>query len=285
MRIRFENQYGSFVLSGNGDEIFGVKEIEGLGLPDITLNTVQYAGQEGRETVSATRNYRTITISGDIKWQDKDREVRKAMKILSAPVEVTIYVGNRKRRCSCRCTSFAPPFGKKIYKEFVMQLECDSPYFLDGESTKEKVYHREKYLPLDYGSYFGTGEKVISALVQSNHVSNNGDVRAEPSIYIQNTGGTAASGDGIVIHNETTGQSITLCYQTKKDELVTIDIANRKIYNNSGETLVNYLSDNSYLSDFWLEEGDNLISVETNSTAETVVVSCEFYNQYLEAYQ
>ena len=282
MRIRIENKYGSFSIGGSGNDIFDIKAIEGLGLPDITLNTVQYAGQEGRETLSSSREYRTITISGDIKGKDKDRAVRRAIKILSAPVDVLICVGNRKRRLSCRCTSFTPPYGKQVYKDFVLQIECDSPYFSDDSKTEKKVYSREKLLPFDYASYFGSSQKAISILTNRAVVTNAGDVRAEPVIKIQNTGGVADLSSGIVIQNETTGQKVTLLYTTKANETVTLDIPGRTIKNDAGENLINTLSNDSYLSDFWLEEGANTISVTTNGSGERVVVSCEFYNQYLE---
>lgn len=282
MRIRIENKYGSFSLGGLGKDMFGIKAIEGLGLPDVTLNTVQYAGQAGRETLSVSREYRTITISGDIKGKDKDRAIRKAIKILSAPVDVLIYVGNRKRRLLCRCTSFIPPYGNRFFKEFVLQIECDSPYFSDTNETKEAVYREEKKLPFDYASYFGSSEKAISILTNKAVIINGGDVRAEPVIIIQNTGGTAALSGGIIIQNETTGQKITLNYATKQEETVTINIPERKIYSDDGTNLINKLSNDSYLSDFWLEEGANKISVTANSTAETIVAYCSFYNQYLE---
>lgn len=282
MRIRIENKYGSFSLGGLRKDMFGIKAIEGLGLPDITLNTVQYAGQEGRETLSASREYRTITISGDIKGNNKDRAIRKAIKILSAPVDVLIYVGNRKRRLLCRCTSFAPPYGNRFFKEFVLQIECDSPYFSDTNETKEAVYREEKKLPCEHAEYFGSGQKIISELIQEGTVINLGDVPAEPIITIINTGRTSDISTGIVIENKTTGQKITLNYATKQEETVTVNIPERKIYSDDGTNLINKLSNDSYLSDFWLEEGANKISVTANSTAETIVAYCSFYNQYLE---
>ena len=280
--VRIENGYGSVTLSGTGAGVIGLTGIEGLGLPEVTLNTATFTGQEGRVTLSSSRNARVVTLSGDIKWRDVDRTVRQMMKILSVPVTVTFTVGNRKRKIEARCTSFDPPFGRARYKSFAMQLESDSPYLSDVQETVTAVYTRENLLPFDYGSYFGSTKKAISRLTHSNTVTNGGDVRSEPVITIANTGGTTAKTDGITVKNETTGQKITLNYATKAGETVTVDIPNRIIYNEEGTNLINVLSDDSYLSDFWLEEGGNLLSCTTNGVGETVAVHCRFYNQYLE---
>lgn len=282
MRIKMENQYGSVFLGGFGSDEFSITQIEGLGFPDVTLNQVQYAGQEGKTTLSASRECRIITISGDIKGNCKNRAIRKAIKVLSAPVEVWICVGNRKRKLLCHCTSFTPSYGNRYYKEFAMQLECDSPYFSDASETRQAIYREEKKLPCEHAEYFGTEKKMISELIQKGTVTNLGDVPAEPMITIINTGGTAGLGAGIVIENKTTGQKITLNYTTQQGETITVNIPERKIDSDRGVNLIGTLSEDSYLSDFWLEEGANEVCVTANSTAETLVAYCSFYNRYLE---
>ena len=288
MNICFSNKYGGVVFhGGNNGDGFKITEIVGLGLPGVTLNTINYAGQEGRETLSSMRTYRTITMKGDIEGANKDYEIRRAIKIFSEPVEMEISVNGRRRKCMCRCTTFDPPFGKKHFKEFVMQLECDSPYFMDVLETKERIYGIDKHLTLKYVNYFKdeNGQptyKVISEIVHKVAVYNSGDVKAEPIITIINTGVTTEKTDGIKIFNETTNQKICLDYVTHEGETIVVNIPERKIYSNIEKNLINLLTDDSFLSDFYLDEGTNIISVEVNFN-EKIVSYCSFNNQYLEA--
>lgn len=281
--IYFSNKYGNVFFGGtNKCTSFRIKEIVGLGLPGSTLNTINYAGQEGRETLSSLRNYRTITIKGDIEGENKDYEIRKAIKVFSVPVEMELSVNGRIRKCNCRCTSFDSPFGKKHFKEFIVQFECDSPYFQDKLITKESIYREEKILPFNYKEYFGENKKMISELISESIVYNQGDVIAEPIITIINTGKTSDKTSGVTIYNSTTGKEICLEYATKEGETITIDISERKIYSSTGENLINHLKDDSYLSDFFLEEGPNILGIKTN-VSESIISYCSFYNQYLEA--
>lgn len=165
-----------------------------------------------------------------------------------------------------------------------MQLECDSPYLKDATETKEVIYREDKLLEFKYPKYFDFGNefKAISVTTHEVPVYNSGDVKAEPIITIINTGETAENITGIKIINNTTNQKIRLDYATKAGETIIIDIPERKIYSNNGENLINLLTDDSYLSDFYLQEGTNIVKVETNLN-EKIVAYCSFYNQYLEA--
>lgn len=283
MKLRLENQWGVITMAGGGTEEIRITAIEGMGLPTVTLDTVQYAGQEGRTTLSALRNYRTVTLAGDITGAQAARRVRELTRVLSWPVTVTVLFGGRERQCVARCTSFATTFGKGRLKTFTMQLECDSPYWQDPTPCEAAIYHRVNCMSGAHAAYFGSAKKPLSRLVQSNLVENRGDVPAEPVILIHNLGGTVTSGNGISVKNCTTGQAFTLHYQTKAGETVTVDIPHRRITNGAGESLLDTLSDDSYLSDFQLTEGSNLLQACSNGDGERLMISCRFYNQYLEA--
>ena len=282
--IRISNKYGSVTLSGNGNESFSVTEVAGLGLPGLTLNSVSFAGHEGRETVSASRDFRTITIKGDVKGEYKDFNVRKFLKILSEPVILKVFSGNRTRCAECRCTNADIPFGKKaFYKTFVIQLECDSPYFL-GEHHEEKYISKAAdFLPLDYNAYFENTTKFISERITRADVINNGDVPAEPIITIMNTEGVAVSANGLLILNHSTGAILKFDYQTTPGEVIEINIPKRTVTSSLNTDMLDFLADECYLSDFILKEGNNDIELIPNDASEKLAAYVKFNLRYLEA--
>lgn len=119
------------------------------------------------------------------------------------------------------------------------------------------------------------------------HIYNSGDNRAEPIFYISNSpvDGIALLDDeiGILITNETTGQHIKLDTTTQDGEIITVDIPHRKITSSTRGNIINTMSLDTFLDDFWLDIGDNRIVVTNYNTTEQISVVCTYKNQYIEA--
>ena len=87
----------------------------------------------------------------------------------------------------------------------------------------------------------------------------------------------------LIIKNHTSGENMTLDYGGVMGDFITVDIKNRKIYNQDGENLLKYLADDSFFDGFHFFPGSNDIEVINYNTSAGVGVSCTYSNQYLEA--
>jgi phage-related protein len=160
---------------------------------------------------------------------------------------------------------------------FAVQFVCDSPYFEDGEDRVVPLYRRTKGLSTPFALPRSFGEIVAGGLVE-----NKGNIPLEPiiTIYYPN----ALEGvDGITIKNETTGKGITLDYSPEGEDTVVIDVKNRKITSKIAGSLLNNISDDTFLGDFVLERGNNEISVDLGNVAKGFSIECKFSNLYSEA--
>ena len=92
-----------------------------------------------------------------------------------------------------------------------------------------------------------------------------------------------AAEEMIIIRNNTTGQFVKVNYVFAYNEILTIDIPERRLYSNINPELNLYcISDDTYLSDFHLISGENEIEVSSD-TSRYISVTIEFNNNYREA--
>lgn len=281
MHLIYENDIGKISFSGSGKETWRIKEITGLELPGKNFNVVSYAGQDGQETISEMAAPRVITISGDVCSMDMlQHELSRAVRILNKPGRLKLYLGNRQRKIDCRVNAFELVPRSGVYQPFVLQLIADKPFFEDFKNLSVGVFSRmdmvgnDNILPM---ALTGRSSEV--------NINNLGHVKTEPIFYVYNiSGGTGeASENGFEILNHTTGQHIRLNYSTIDNEIITIDLPGRKITSNKNGNLIQYISNDTFLSDFWLSVGANTIEAINNNPNEDINVVCEFTNQYIEA--
>lgn len=294
MYLVYENDLGRIDMSGGGDGSWRITDITGLELAPKNINTVVYAGQDGQDTLSETTSPRTITIGGDIKNSGQGQyELSKALRVLNAPGVLKLYLEAKERSIKCRCNSFEVQKRNGAVQPFILQLIADKPHFEDLENTIIAIFKEEGNLN---GTF--TLPCVFTIRTSIANIMNLGDIKTEPIIYIYNiSGGTGTpvpapappQKAGFEINNKTTGQSINLLYSSGPDEVVKIDIANRKITsdkptasNNYGN-LINYISYDTFLNAFWLNLGINSIEVLNHNERESINAICEFSNRYIEA--
>lgn len=291
LNITYQNENGKLDFKGGcGRHAWRILEIEGLGLTSKSFNTAQYPATVGQRTLSETIGARTISIQCDVnsiashygntpsnRW-----EISKALKILNEPGTLLISDGVRTRKINARCVEAVQGERHGGYSVFAIQFVCDYPYFEDKETTKVPLFKVEHLLKSTF-----TLPCMFTRRTTKANVINIGDVDTEPIIRIRLNGGTyngtAGTPGTLVIRNETTKQEIELNLQdAESTKEVIVDIPNRKIYSQDNKNLIHHLAPTSFLSDFWLQKGQNLIGVD-NYISESCVVECEFSNKYIEA--
>ena len=279
---RFENKYGLIRFGGGSGPVFRTKEFAGLGPPKKEFKVAGYAGQPGQELISEKDLARVITLSGDvIPRGSMQRELARMIKILYHPGKLTILSGSRKRSIRCRCTDFDDPErrGKKNAGT-VIQFTCDNPYFTDDERRRVDLFQRKNLIQTTF-----TLPCAFSSRVNRLNVINSGDVQTEPVFTIYNSGTASALAEsyGIEIENHTTGQSLLIERHTQSGEVITIDIPARKITSSIAGDITASISQDTYLSDFWLSEGANDIEAVNYNAGEDISVVMEYDNKYIEA--
>jgi phage-related protein len=131
---------------------------------------------------------------------------------------------------------------------------------------------------------FTPSQTMFSKRLTEAYINNLGDVKAEPVLKITNTSGEIPQGGdcAVTIHNHTNGKRIEYSYPLQPGEEVVIDIPKRRMTNNKGESILHTLSDDSFLSDFYLDKRLNHISVTAGGLSH-ISAACTFSNKYIEA--
>lgn len=286
--MRFENNRGTIVFGDGKDGKIRTISALGLALPSYESNTIQNIDGRGQRTISRKMLARTITISADV-IGDSQYMLSRMARILGEDGQLTVRFGNKKRKIKCYCASFSDP--ERIcpgVASVVVQFTCDDPAFADIADTNISVFRRQDMI---YGEY--TLPMVFTIRTNDADILVAGDIETEPVFTIYNTNSDEVSLQdteyGIEIRNETTGKFIKLNYHTTDGETITIDIPNAEITssvqtedNNYGN-LLNFLSNDTYLTDFNLIPGVNHIVATNYNIGESISVVCTYNNRYGEA--
>lgn len=279
-QLIFQNEEGTLRIGGGSAEAWRMTELSGLGLPTRNLQTAALSAEAGQRVFGERKNARLITLAGDVypKGMALEARLSGAIRILDKPGWLIVKTKMKNRKIWARCSSLE--FGKRIgvYREFQMQFYCESPYFEESKSISAALYKRERKLKKSF-----TLPCVMSERVSKGTVINSGDVVTEPifEIYFAADGTENETGN-IELKNHRNGISLKLSYVGGANETVTVDIPKRRIYNSNGDSLLYALSDDSFLSEFVLEKGENELEV-VNHASRGVCVSCRFEQKYLEA--
>lgn len=305
MNIIFQNELGRVVLSGGGfgascigktaygesadagDAVWRIIRIVGLNLAPKLLGSVKYAGVDGCDTICETVSSRTITISGDIRNNRQlQREIGRSARIFSRKGTLYLTLGGKRRKIDCRVLQFDADSRNGAAAPFVLQLLADDPAFLDIEPTCVAVFSRKDRIASPFKL-----PMIFSQRISEADLFNMGDIKAEPVFYLRNPIGGGASRDGempingeyTIICNTTTNQKIQLTTCVLFGELVTVDIPNRIITSDMRGNMLRYITNDTFLGDFWLQTGINHIQADTSVSGHSMSVVCEFVNRFVEA--
>ena len=282
MKVSLKNDFGEFVIGENG--IAKLISIDGIGLPQKEVQTVTYAGQAGQKTLSMRDMPRTITITVDF-YGDSDTVLR-LYKMIYYKVDITIISGGIRRKISGICTNPQDAESivyQKMYKT-ALQFVCDDPYFHDLSETKFDLSQRTDKFPnlFENGKYYITLPAVATERRNTTAVLNKSAVLVYPIIEIYNNTADSVTdtASGIIITNETTGAKITIDRDMKPNEKISADLPNRSIKSNIDGDITMHISDDTVLSNFFLEVGNNEIKVENKNTKQETVSVIRFNNCY-----
>lgn len=274
MKIILENINGKITL---GDGSFNIISAEGLGLTTKAYTTVECVGKSGQETINVHETSRVITIGGDVYTRDNNN-IEKALKILSKDVWLTVIKGAKRRKIYTKIKEFEIYNKNGGYSGFVLQLEADSPYFIDLQQDVNAVYERKNLVSGEF-----TLPCMFTQRTVGKNVINRGSERTYPVIVLYDSGsnGKTATENTITLINDITGKSVTFEYETSEDEVITVDFEKRTAESSLNGDIANHLALENYFSEFYLDTGENFINIINNTSREISPV-CYHYNNYNE---
>lgn len=265
MRIEFENELGR--IEFGRDKTFKITESDGLGFLARTRSMTGLAGSDGQYCLGEYTGARTITFGGDF-CENGNFHEKRIIKILNK--YGTLKIGRKKIGVLCSDFTISKKGGG--YKSYVLQFTADYPYFSDINAENVIVYNVTRLI----GSPFEL-PCVFSRRSNEQNVSNSGDVKCEPILKI--TAITENNGGNITIENVTVGKRIILNYTMQCGECVTVDTEKRTIVSDINGSILYALSNDSFLSDFYLDVGKNIIKV-TNASGGEINVKCSYRQCY-----
>ena len=275
-KINFENDRGRVEMLLGGSGPIRISALSGFGNPEKTYSAAFFAGKAGQKTAGAVAKARTMVISGDISG-DRSR-AEEMLKILDEPGRLILDFDDKKREIYCNQTDVTLGVRKGGYTSFVLTLVADEVYFTDTFETRTAVFERENML---YGDIIFPC--VFTRKNTEATAENFGEVNVEPVICIYNYADNPDNEESdITIENITTGQKITLETGMTQNECITIDIKNRKVTSSDKGDILNLISDDTFLSKFWLKSGKNHLRAWHGNTGEDISVILSYRSRYRE---
>lgn len=276
MKLVYENKRGKIVMKGGGRAGFNITQIKGISLPENDVSTVRYPNMPGQTVTRSTPMERFITISADVRDENK-KELSRAMGVFSAPGVLYITSCGKTKKISARCVSFEPNKSMGAYTPFTVQLCADNPYFEDLYETLTPITERRGVL----SSPFVLGCK-FSERILKNNVINRGDADVEPVFEITSSMG-AECPYGICIKNTTNSDEIMLNTDVSPGEVITVDVKNRKVTSSTRGNIISCLSEFASLADFAFETGVSLCEISAAEISGELTAVCRHNNSYASA--
>ena len=275
--IIFYNGEGSVTFGGGKSESnWRIIETDGLGLAGKSYTSCVFENSIGQETVNVHVNARTVTLKGDFFMTENYKsEYKSALTTLNSDGILEVRDGNSVLRIKAYCVQFLPLARKGEYMPFTVQFVCDEPYFESSEAYEMPIF---KVIPMLNSDF--VFPDMFSERVTRRNVFINSNAETEPLILINS--GRHPSGY-LCIKNHTSGESLTINYAPLQSEFITVDVKNRKIFNQDGDNLLPYLADDSFFDGFHLYPGDNDIEVTIGTANTELEVFLRYYERFLEA--
>ena len=275
--IIFYNSRGSVTFGGGKSESrFRIIEADGLGLSGKSYKSCTFQGFAGQETVDVHRNARTVTLKGDFFMEQGGLDgLKSALCVLDKDGILEVRNRGEALRIKAYCTQFLPLEKKGNFLPFTVQFVCDEPYFESAVGYEVPVYKTVAMLDCDFQFPGAFSQRITRRNV---YITSTAEV--EPVITI--IAGRNPSGNLRII-NHTSGESLNINYEPLGNECITVDVKNRKIFNQSGESLLYYLADESFFDGFHLYPADNDIEVNIGAANTELEVMMRYNKRFLEA--
>ena len=277
-KLYFENGQGRVDMFLGGAGPVRVTSLSGFGNPAKKYSTVVFEGKSGQKTLSSNAMPRTIIISGDVNTKDKNT-MKNMFKVLDEPGWLYVDFGEKKKKIYCNQVNLEDGAHKGNYMNFVLSMTADEVFFLDIEQTDISVFIKEGTI-LNKVIF----PCILTRKITEATINNYGEENVEPVITICNYySKIVEEDDTIIILNDTTGQKIELVVGMEENEIITIDIKNRKVLSSVKGNITSDISDDTYLNRFWLCPGENLLKASHNNLEQEISVVCSYFSNYREA--
>ena len=277
----YESANGIITMTPRSD--YQVMQIDGLEQVAADAQIKRYSRIAGQKTLFKNPEPRTLTITGRINAGSQRRfRTDNLSSVFDNTVEGTLKLNMYGKLRRIKCYPDTVAFGEVDRNNklpFVITLTCDDPYFKDWEDIELSLFSRVDNL-ID-GMEF---PRVFSYLYTKGNAVNYGMVNVEPIIIIEaGTPTEDAPETGILIENETTGKQILLNYIPVENEVITINIPERKIVSNLNSDITRYKPLQYLLSEFVFVKGGNMINFTNYDTGQPLTASAIYSNLYTEA--
>lgn len=275
-KLTFKNPLSEVSMFGGGNYPIRLTKLEGLEFVSKSYVSVKYSGTDGINTISQTHNERIISGNGDI-FLFSEQEVNKILNVFAEPGTLFVTKNGITRKINYKPGEFDIARKNGHCFVFTFQVICDNPCFEGMYPHSVNIYERRNKVSGNV-----TLPCVFTERFTCVTVLNKGQKKAEPVIsvvFLEDAEGV--ENNGFIIKNISTGQRLKFLSTVKEHKTVTVDIANRKVVSESGEDLLKYLSDDSYLSDFCMEAGVNRFEFENLNKSENLLANISYTPLYL----
>ncbi|AWZ48460.1 phage tail family protein [Clostridiaceae bacterium 14S0207] len=143
-KIIFKNQRGQSITLGN-TRPFILTKIENTGSPKTTILSSKAPGQDGKSYHGSLLEERILPLTGGIVGTDIEDMYRKRQKLCSIfnpKVQgKLIYINNAGEHSIDVVVEDSPSFKNQVanIQEFLIQLYCPNPYWMDLKESKEEI--------------------------------------------------------------------------------------------------------------------------------------------------
>lgn len=278
-KITYKSAGGTVVMGGGADAHINLIEKSGFGLPSKRYDEIKFVGEHGVTTTGSSDFPRTLTITGDL--YGGQAEIRQMLEAFYHDGDLYCDFGpDMRRKISCKLLNADDIINhcKSGINTFTLQFQADYPYYNDFEDTVVSLSSYKNHVTETFEL-----PCVFTELIQQGSAYNYGNKQCYGVITLTSAYEPTVENGVITVSNLTTGKSIHLNHTIQKDETVEIDLNTRRIVSSVSGRITNAITDDTEMSDFYLELGLNKISFHTNDTLQPMTATLRYNNIYLVA--
>lgn len=278
MRLIYKSKGGTVEMGGCNNPLIKITQMTGFSIPAKEYETVTFATENGVTTTGEKDIARTITVTGDL--YGGQYEIMQALKAFYYAGELYCDFGLIRRKIACKCINLEDMERNRNcgINTFTIQFQCDYPYFSDWYDTTHSLAGYKNLVTESFEL-----PCVFTRMLQEGKVNNDGDKIIFPIINISADTDPFDDTAILTVKNRTTDASIKIGHVMKKGEVVTIDLATRQIESSLEGRITNHITDDTVLSDFYIDLGENDLEFSTSDTQQPLTAEITYNKIYIMA--